>query len=168
MRCSLLCLLSCLLAVPLAGQADGGGDAKFRLALLGFAARAGIDVTGDDQLIFGTTLDLGDLYTDRLRMRASGEIGLGGGADTYVIGGEATYRLVADTMPVVPYVGGGAALYSREGCDAVADCPALWAQFVVGFEINLRAPLRWLLEYHAQDGFGRHRFLIGLTTKRER
>lgn len=172
MRFPVVLLLVCLFAAPLLCQdvSPGGStdSAKFRLALLGFGTRAGIDFTGDDQLIFGSTLDLGDLYTDRLRMRASGELGLGGGADTYVIGAEVTYRFVADAMFTVPYVGGGIALYSQEDCASEADCPAFWPQFVVGFEVDLRAPIRWLVEYHAEDGFSRHRLLVGLTTKRER
>jgi hypothetical protein len=168
MRCAILLLLNCLLASPTLGQTGPAGTPKFRVGLLGFGARAGIDFTGDDQVVFGSTLDLGDLYTDRLRMRASGELGIGADANTYVVGAELTYRFVADTMFSVPYVGGGLALYSQEECGDAVGCPALWPQFVLGFEINLRAPVRWVVEYHAQDGFSHHRLLLGLTTRRER
>jgi hypothetical protein len=171
MRYSIVLLLVAFVAAPLRGQdeaAEDASQAKFRLALLGFGARAGVDFSGDDQLVFGSTLDLGDLYTDRLRMRATGELGLGGGADTYVIGAEVTYRFVADVMATVPYIGGGVALYSQEDCASESDCPAFWPQFVLGFEMDLRAPVRWLVEYHAEDGFSRHRLLVGLATRRER
>jgi len=172
MRCPIVLLLACLIVTPLRGQdapaEEFARPAKFRLALLGFGVRAGVDLSGEDQLILGSTLDLGDLYTDRLRMRASGELGLGAGADTYVIGAEVTYRFVADSMFTVPYLGGGLALYSQEDCDSEPACPAFWPQFVLGFEIDLRAPIRWLVEYHAEDGFSHHRLLVGLTTRRQR
>ena len=101
-------------------------------------------------------------------MRASGELGIGAEANTYVIGAELTYRFVADSRFSVPYVGGGLALYSQEECADAVGCPAFWPQFVLGLEFDLTAPMRWMVEYHAQDGFSRHRLLLGLTTKRER
>ncbi len=167
----LLCYLAAA-AAPATAQEDRGDRAsavpKFRLGLFGFAARAGIDFAGEDQLVFGYSLDMGDLYTDRLRMRAVGEIGLGASGDTYVAGGELTYRFVPDGTLAVPYLGGGLGLYSQEGCGDVAGCPALWLQFALGFEISIRAPMRWLVEYHAGDSLSHHRFFVGLTTTRGR
>jgi len=48
----------------------------------------------------------------------------------------------------------------------IDDCPAFWAQFVLGFELKLRNQINWLLEYHAEDAFRRHRVFVGLTTRR--
>lgn len=174
MRPLILLLVSCLViaAGPATAQEDYGGRTaatpKLRFGLFGFAARAGIDFTGEDQLVLGYSLDLGDLYTERVRMRALGEIGLGASGDTYVVGGELTYRLVPDGTLAVPYLGGGLGLYSQEGCGDVAGCPALWLQFALGFEISIRAPMRWLVEYHAEDSLSHHRFFVGLTTIRGR
>jgi hypothetical protein len=165
MRLPIAVLAGCLLAAPIEAQDP---QPKFRLGLFGFGVQAGLDLTGDDQLIFGSTLDLGDLYGDRLRMRASGELGTGAATNTYVISAELTYRFVADTMFTVPYVGGGLGLFSQDGCGDIDACPAVWLQFAIGFEINIRAPMRWLVEYHAEDAFSRHRLLIGLTTRRGR
>lgn len=172
MRLSMVLLFGCLASVtaPLTAQeaqADRSGDpAKFRVGFFGFGARAGIDFKDDNQVVFGYTLDLGDLYTDRLRMRAVGEVGLGSAGDTYVLGGEFTYRFVPDATLAVPYMGGGLALYSQEGCGELADCPALWLQFALGFEISIREPMRWFVEFHAEDSLSRHRLLVGLTTRR--
>jgi hypothetical protein len=172
MRFATLLLLVGLSAAPCWGQ--GGAEsnqattAKFRLGLFGFGVQAGIDFAGDDQLIFGSTLDLGDLFTDRVRMRLSGELGTGSDADTYVISPEVTFRLVPDTVFAVPYLGGGIGLFSQEGCGDVEGCPALWLQFAIGFEIDLREPIRWLVEYHGENSFKQHRLLVGLTTRRGR
>ena len=74
-----LSLLLLLLASPLTAQ-----QSKFRVGLFGFAAQAGIDFSDDDQAVFGTTLDLGDLYGERLRMRGGAELGIGSAANTIV------------------------------------------------------------------------------------
>lgn len=174
MRVYLALLLSSLAATPLLSQQEfqpPRGQAvipRFRLGLFGFGVHGGIDFTGDDQLVLGTAVDLGDLYTDRLRMRASGELGRGGDGDTYVINGELVYRFVADSILAVPYVGAGFALFSQEDCDSAPGCPGLWLQFALGFEIKIREPVSWLLEYHSEDAFRRHRLLVGLTTRRVR
>lgn len=166
---SCLGLLALLLSVVLSVGAEAqDAPPKFRLGLFGFGVQAGIDFSGDDQLVFGSTLDLGDLYTDRLRIRGSGELGIGSAVNTYVVSGEISFRFLPDTKVVVPYVGGGLGLYSQEGCGDVDGCPAIWLQFAAGFEVDLRAPVRWLVEYHGGNAFKQHRLLIGLTTRRER
>jgi hypothetical protein len=35
----------------------------------------------------------------------------------------------------------------------------------MGFELAFRPSFNWLLEYHALDRLGRHRFLVGLSTR---
>ena len=162
-RSPAILVLALLFATGLEAQ---DSPSKFRLGLFGFGVVAGVDLSGDDQLVFGSTLDLGDVFGDRLRMRGSGELGIGSEANTYVVSGEMTFRFLPDTRSVVPYVGGGVGLYSQEGCGDVDGCPAVWLQFAAGFEVDLRAPVRWMVEYHGQNAFRQHRLLIGLTTRR--
>jgi hypothetical protein len=165
-------LVALLCPATLAAQSDystGAGDGAegpFQLGLYGFAARAGVDFEGQGQAVASVTLDLGDIYTDRLRLRPSAELGFGWGDNTYVANLETVYRFTGDTEVAVPYVGGGIALSGQEGCGSSDECPALWVQFVLGFELQLRNQMNWLLEYHAEDAFGRHRIFIGLTTRR--
>ena len=149
---------------PLEGE--GSTNRPFQLGVFGFAARAGVDFEGQGQALASFALDMGDLYTDRLRLRPSAELGFGWGDNTYVANLEVVYRFTADTVLAVPYVGGGVALSGQEGCGAIADCPSVWAQFVLGFELKLRNQINWLLEYHAEDAFRRHRLFVGLTTRR--
>jgi len=164
---SLLAVLLLFWAAPLAAQ-GAGGPPKFRVGLFGFAAGAGIDFSGDDQVVFGATFDLGDLYGQRLRMRAGGELGIGSDFDTYVFNAEILFRFLPDTMVAVPYIGGGAGLYTQEACDSVGSCPAVWLQFALGFDLRIRDYLAWFMEYHAEDAFRRNRIFIGFTTRRGR
>ncbi len=138
----------------------------FWLGLEGFSTKFGIDVTGDDQAILGVALDIGDLGTPRLRLRPSIEVGFGSSFDTYVVGAEMIYRFTSDEERAVPYVGLGGAVFSQEDCGAVEGCPEVWLQFALGFELRLRQHLNWLVEYHAEDAFGRHRLMLGLATRR--
>jgi hypothetical protein len=164
MRASLgLLLLLC--AAPLAAQ---GAEGKFGVGLFGFAAATGIDFSGDDQLLFATTFDLGNLYGERLRLRGGGELGIGSELNTYVFNAEIMFRFLSDTMGAVPYVGAGAGLFTQEACDSAAGCPSLWLQFALGFELRIRDHLAWFMEYHAEDVFRRARIFIGLTTRRGR
>lgn len=166
----LICLLfSATLNAQSGHQLDEGSDAPprlFQIGLYGFAARGGVDFEGQGQALASFALDMGNIYTDRLRLRPSAELGFGWGDNTYVANVEFVYRFTADTVVAIPYVGGGVALAGREGCDQSDDCPAFWAQFVLGFELRLRDVMSWLLEYHAEDAFRRHRIFLGLTTRR--
>ena len=172
-----ICPLLLLLVLPRPARAQefqppqqqaGGAGHGVRLGLYGFGTRLGVDPSGNKQAILGTTLDAGDLFTDRVRLRPSAEIGLGDSVTTYVVNLELLFRFTADSELAVPYVAFGPALYSQEHCGTVTgiDCPAIWAQFALGFEIKLRGHLNWLLEYHGEDALRRHRFFIGLTTRR--
>ncbi len=138
----------------------------FQLGLFGFAARIGVDFEEQGQALASFALDMGNLYTDRLRLRPSAELGFGWGDNTYVANLEVVYRFTSDTAVAVPYVGGGVAVVGQEGCGVVDSCPAVWAQFVLGFELRMHNQINWLLEYHAEDAFGRHRLFVGLTSRR--
>lgn len=148
---------------PRASQPDSGGT---RLGLFGFGARSGVDATGNGQLVFGTTLDLGNLVSSRVRLRPSGEIGVFNGPNTYVGSLEALYRLTDDEQLAIPYVGVGFSVAGHEGCGLDPDCPDFWANLVFGFELHYRSTYNWLLEYHGMDALRRHRLYVGLTTRR--
>jgi len=141
-------------------------DRGSRLGLFGFGVRGGIDVKGKTQLVFGATLDAGNLGTTRFRIRPSAEIGVFNGDNTYVGSFEALYRFTGDEQPATPYAGGGLSVAGRDHCGNYSDCPALWANVVVGVEIHYRSTFNWLLEYHAMDAFRHNRLYIGLTTRR--
>jgi hypothetical protein len=147
-------------------QPTSATPSRIHLGLFGFGTRLGVDPGGRKQAILGTTLDVGDLFTDRVRVRPSAEIGLGDSVTTYVVNLELLYRFTADSEVAVPYVAFGPALYSQERCATAVDCPQVWAQFALGFELKFRGHMSWLLEYHGEDALRRHRFFIGLTTRR--
>lgn len=147
---------------PRTGERSGGA----RLGLFGFGVRSGIDFTGNGQLVFGVTLDLGDLAGDRARLRPSGEIGVFNGDNTFVGSLEALFRLTDDREAAIPYVGVGASLAGHARCGGDSDCPDAWLNLVFGFELHFRSTFNWLLEYHAMDAFARHRMYAGLTTRR--
>lgn len=138
----------------------------FRVGFFGFSSRLGVDFEGGNQAIVSMGLDAADVLTDRVRLRPSFEIGLGDSLNTYVGNLEVLYRFTSDTEIAVPYVGFGLGVWSQQRCGAVADCPEVWAQFALGFELRLRNHLSWLLEYHGEDSLRRHRFFIGLSTRR--
>lgn len=150
--------------VPPAEQATGG-TGTLRIGIFGFGSRIGVDFAGRNQFIVSPTLDVADVWTSRVRLRPSAEIGLGD-TTTYVMNLELMYRFTADQEIAVPYIGFGGAVMSQERCDAAPDCPRLWAQFALGFELKFREHMNWLLEYHGEDGLRRHRFFIGLATRR--
>jgi len=56
-----------------------------RVGLLGFGVRGGVDLKSSGQLVLGSTLDMGNLFSNRVRMRPSAEIGLFNGPDTYAV-----------------------------------------------------------------------------------
>lgn len=135
-----------------------------RLAILGFSTRLGVDFD-DERAIVGTALDILDVGTERVRLRPSVEIGLGE-TYSYVVSSELLYRFTPDTERAVPYVGFGLGVFVQEGCGSIENCPDLWMQFALGFEIRLQNPVSWFFEYHPQDALSRHRFFVGLTTRR--
>lgn len=165
-----LLVVAVLMAAPLRAQEfvapEESAAHGFRLGLFGFASRLGVDFAGGNQAIVSVALDAADVLTDRVRLRPSFEIGLGDSLNTYVGSLEFLYRFTPDTEVAVPYVGFGLGLWSQQQCAAAAGCPDVWAQFALGFELRLRRHLSWLLEYHGEDSLRRHRFFIGLSTRR--
>lgn len=148
---------------PRVSQGDSVGT---RLGLFGFGTRGGIDVSGRSQLVFGTTLDVGNLVNNRVRLRPSGEIGVFNGPNTFAGSLEALFRLTEDDQLAIPYVGLGFSIAGREDCSRIRDCPDFWANFVFGFELHYRSTYNWLLEYHGMDAFRQNRLYVGLTTRR--
>ncbi|MCH7474001.1 MAG: hypothetical protein IH876_03310 [Gemmatimonadetes bacterium] len=144
------------------------GNGGLNLGLYGFSMRMGLDIEGggDAQPLLSLALDMGDVFTRRLRLRPSAEIGFGNAVDTYVVNAEVMFRLADDTEAAVPYIGGGFAVAGQDNCGLAPNCPEVWLQFALGFEIRIREFLNWLLEYHAEDGLQRHRLFIGLSTRR--
>lgn len=137
-----------------------------RIGLFGFGVRGGLDFRGNGQFVAGMSLDLGNLFTSRLRLRPSAEIGVFNGDNTYIASFETLFRFTDDRQTAQPYLGAGFSVAGREGCGAVAGCPGLWANLVFGLELHYRSTFNWLLEYHGMDVLRRHRVYIGLTTRR--
>ena len=137
-----------------------------RIGLFGFGVRGGVDFRRSGQLVLGTTLDIGDLFSNRLRLRPSAEVGLFNGPNTYVGNFEALWRFTADEEIATPYIGGGLGLAGRDGCGTDPGCPGLWLNAVFGFELRYRSTFNWLIEYHGMNAMRRHRLYIGLTTRR--
>jgi hypothetical protein len=150
---------------PAPGTA-GANDRGTRIGLFGFGVRGGLDFRGNGQFVAGAALDLGHLFSPRLRLRPSAEIGVFNGDNTYVGSAEVLFRFTDDRVTAQPYVGGGLSLAGRESCGTVPGCPAVWANVVFGLELHYRSTFNWLLEYHGMDLLRRHRFYIGLTTRR--
>ncbi len=142
-----------------------GAPSGTRIGLFGFGVRGGVDLrTG--QVVVGTTLDLGDLFTTRVRLRPSGEIGAFKGVNTYAASLEALYRFTGDDQVAIPYLGTGMSVAGHDKCGADPGCPALWVNVVFGFELHYKSTFNWLLEYHGMDTMRRHRLYVGLTTRR--
>lgn len=137
-----------------------------RIGLFGFGVRGGVDFRRSGQLVLGSTLDLGDLFSNRLRLRPSAEVGVFNGPNTYVGSFEVLWRFTDDEEVATPYIGGGIGVAGRDGCGTDPQCPDLWVNTVFGFELHYRSTFNWLLEYHGMDRLRRHRLFIGLTTRR--
>jgi CDP-diacylglycerol--glycerol-3-phosphate 3-phosphatidyltransferase/cardiolipin synthase len=137
-----------------------------RIGLFGFGVRGGADLRGAGQLLLGTTLDVGDLFSSRVRLRPSAEIGVFNGPNTYVGNFDTLWRFTEDEEVATPYIGLGLSVAGREGCGADPQCPDLWLNLTFGFELHFRSTFNWLLEYRAMDALHRHRVYVGLTTRR--
>ena len=159
-------LLAAVSPVPGAAQDAGAAVPSSGIGLYGFSARGGVDFEGSGQAVVSVALDAGHLFTERLRLRPSGELGFLSGDNTYLASFEVLYRFTPDREVAVPYLGGGLGVWGREACDTDDSCPGLWLQFVLGFELRIRDRLAWMVEYHPVDAFRRHRVLVGLTTRR--
>lgn len=129
--------------------------------LYSFSVRGGVDVSRSAQWVLGTSFDLAELWSPRVRLRPSVEVGSTGGSTvTFHWAAEIVYRFEPDNAPAIPYLGLG--IGHMNYC---ASCPTLWPTVVLGFELEFRPSFNWLIEYHALDRLGRHRFLVGLSTR---
>lgn len=169
-----LLVLSLALAAPLAAQtfqppraaASDTAAGKLRLGLFGFGVRGGLDFSGHGQFVLGTTLDVGDLFSPRVRLRPSYEMSVLNNVNTYVGNLETIFRFTDDDQPAIPYVGAGLAVAGHSACGTDPGCPAVWVNLVLGFELHYRSSFNWLIEYHGMDAMRRHRIYVGLTTRR--
>ena len=75
------------------------------------------------------------------------------------------FRFTGEEQVATPYVGGGFSIAGHDGCGVDPDCPDLWVNVVVGFELHYRSTFNWLLEYHGMDAFRRNRIYVGLTSR---
>jgi hypothetical protein len=159
-------------AAPLPGQAFTPPPVKrasprgTRIGLYGFGIRSGLDANGGGQAVLGATLDAGNLFVSRLRVRPSAEVGMLNGANTYAGSLEFLYRFLDDDRAAAPYLGGGLSVAGHTDCGADPGCPGLWVNVVLGIEIRVRSTFNWLIEYHAMDAFKHNRLYLGLTTRR--
>lgn len=170
-------LLALLMAVPAYAQDDPEPmepvlqDSRapwIELGIFGFGTRLGVDFEGDGQLVASAAVDVGYLIVPRLRMRVSGDVGVFSGDNTYVGNVEFIYRFMPDSAVAIPYLGTGLAVFGKDNCGLDPECPAVWVQFALGFEMRVREGINWLIEYHPMDAFRRQRIMIGLTTRRGR
>lgn len=134
-------------------------SAGFRVGILGFSTRGGVQVNEDEQGILGSTVDIMQLGTPQVRLRPSFEVGFGQSDNSLHLAGEVVFRFQPDEAPAIPYVGAGVGYYD-DGTDTY-----VWPNLVMGFELSFARSMNWLFEYHALDRLGRHRFLIGLATR---
>jgi len=172
MRSTWLTIAFLIVAVPAAAQdfapptEDSGPPSSIHLGLFGFSSKLGVDFKGINQAIASMAVDVADIYSTQVRLRPSFEIGAGGGVATYVGNIELMYRFMPDTERAVPYVGFGLGLYGQTGCGPAPNCPKILPQFALGFELRFKNNMNWLIEYHGEDALRRHRFFIGLATRR--
>ncbi|MSR06104.1 MAG: hypothetical protein EXR93_03400 [Gemmatimonadetes bacterium] len=149
---------------------DTSPPTTVKFGIFGFSSRLGVDFKGPNQAIASMAVEVADIYSGRVRLRPSIEIGAGGGAATYVGNVELMYRFTPDTERAVPYIAFGLGLYGEGGgavgCGPASGCPKLMPQFALGFELKFRSNMNWVVEYHGEDALRRHRFFVGLTTRR--
>lgn len=170
----LLVMAGCAGAVPAQEpftppeDVDAGRGAGIRLGLFGFGGAVGVDLSGDPDVVLAYALDVGDFFTQRVRLRSLLELGLDGARNDYVGNVELIYRFTPDSSIAIPYVGAGFAVQGHETCSSDPNCPNLWVQFALGFEVALRESFNWMVEYRGEDALTRHRLLAGFTTRRGR
>jgi hypothetical protein len=149
---------------PGGGVAPGAGGGM-RFGVLGFSTRGGGQVDHGGQGVLGSTVDIAQLGSPQVRLRPSFEVGFGKRGKSLHTALEVIYRFQPDEAPSVPYVGVGLGYYDS-GTDSIAGrIRRIWPNLVMGFELPFRPTFNWLVEYHALDRLGRHRFLIGLATR---
>ena len=171
LRSARLALLVAGLACPFAAaaaqefqppaSASSAAPGGVRFDLLGFSTRVGADLTGGGSLVLGSAFDVAQLGSPQVRLRPSFEFSGAGTSTALHLALELVYRFQPDRAPAIPYVGLGLGYFSQ----ASAGRHAVWPTLVMGFELGFRPSFNWLLEYHSLDRLGRHRFLLGLSTR---
>jgi len=145
---------------PPGGGAPSDGGGGVRLGILAFSTRGGGQVDHGGQGVLGSTVDFAQLGSPQVRLRTSFEMGFGRTAGKSLHAAlEVMYRFQPDDAPTVPYVGAGLGYYDDGTTTRV------WPNLVMGFELPFRPTFNWLVEYHALDRLGRHRFLVGFATR---
>ncbi|OGU02429.1 MAG: hypothetical protein A2085_07480 [Gemmatimonadetes bacterium GWC2_71_10] len=144
------------------GGTTSGTPSGMRFGILGFSTRAGAQLNEGVQGVLGSTVDVAQLWSPQVRLRPSFEVGFGRADKSLHLALEVVYRFQPDDAPSVPYVGAGLGYYDA-GNDSVG--VKVWPNLVMGFELPFRSTFNWLVEYHALDRLGRHRFLVGLATR---
>ena len=172
-RLVLVVALAVCAAAPAAAQdfvppSSGGGPASngLRVDLIGFSTRAGVDVTRGGWLVLGSAFDVAELWSPQVRLRPSFEFSAAGSARSLHVAAEVVYRFQPDRAVAIPYAGFGVGYFVQDSTSASnAGQRRVWLNLVMGFELAFRPSFNWLLEYHALDRLGRHRFLVGLSTR---
>ena len=144
---------------PASGEHSGPGGLRFDL--LGFSTRVGADLSGGGALVLGSAVDVAQLWSPQVRLRPSFEFSGAGTTTALHLAAEVIYRFQPDRAPAIPYIGVGVGYFSQPS----ADVHTVWPTLVMGFELAFRPSFNWLLEYHSLDRLGRHRFLLGLSTR---
>ena len=144
---------------PASGSSSAQGGVRFDL--LGFSTRVGADLSGGGSLVLGSAFDVAQLGSPQVRLRPSFEFSGAGTSTALHLALEVVYRFQPDRAPAIPYVGLGAGYFSQ----ASTGRHTVWPTLVMGFELGFRPSFNWLLEYHSLDRLGRHRFLLGLSTR---
>lgn len=147
---------------PPGGGQSAGDPMGIRFGILGFSTRAGAQVNEGTQGVLGSTVDVAQLYSPQVRLRPSFEVGFGRDAKSLHLALEVIYRFQPDDAPAVPYLGAGLGYYDP-GIGGAGT--KLWPNLVMGFELPYRSTFNWVVEYHALDRLGTHRFLVGLATR---
>jgi len=135
------------------------GTSSLVFGIFGFSTRGGGQLNEDEQGVVGSTVDIMQLGSPQVRLRPSFEMGFGRSRNSMHLALEAIFRLTPDDADAIPYVGAGLGYYDDGATDEV------WPNLVIGFELPFQRGMNWLVEYHALDRLGRHRFLIGLATR---
>jgi hypothetical protein len=141
------------------------GPGGLRVDLIGFSTRAGIDVSGGTALVLGSAVDVAELWSPNVRLRPSVEFSGSGTTTALHVAIEVVYRFQPDRAPAIPYVGFGLGYFKQESGGESGGVHKVWPTIAMGFELAFRPSFNWLLEYHALDRLGRHRFMLGLSTR---
>lgn len=150
---------------PGGGGTPSGSGTGVQLGVLGFSTRLGLQVNHGAQGVIGSTVDIAQLWSAQVRLRPSFEVGFGKNGKSFHGALEVIYRFTPDDAPSIPYFGAGLGYYDS-GIDTTAGrTRRVWPNLVMGFELPFRPTFNWLIEYHALDRLGRHRFLVGFATR---